>query len=1053
MLEEGFSTSTIFDSKNQDFLKEEKYIYIDKIEIYYTDDRIIGFFPLYPDRSANKKIIQNSCYNQIISKLKDIKLKLKKSGKELKKEIILLNEPLSNIKVLYDENSQIIKTIKFSTDNKALTFGSQNIDNKKKLSVLYKKDCFISGMKTCYLNSNDGIPNLSYIKCYFAKNELLYTYNLFKDKLNESSFCTKLILFPFKLCYSTFIFSIKIVFNLFKLLLILFLILSPPAYFYWKSQNFYRGEFEVTSLKDGVKIYTDEYGFPHIKSNNIEDAYFGLGFAQAKNRLWQIDMNRRIARGALSEILGNKTLQSDIFLRRLGINEYSIKQTKHVEENCEYLNILNAFIEGINYFGNNFKLPIEYYMTSSEFKNFTLTDMIASCTFFGLTMSQDYSMEVFMQYMEKKLGKEIAKKILRFKDIDFPFWNTTIISDEELKKLFLYKKKEKFDKKDEIHENENEIKPNGKKTNNENEKKENNDDVNSILGNKFQNSGASNCWNVDGSLTSSGKPLLCNDPHLPNGMPGLLFIGKIYLPDNVISFASVPGTPIMITGSNSYISWGVTTENTDNSDFCEELVQGESYIKDNKKYPLEITKEEILIKGSAPVEVEIQKTKNGPIFGKKVPGFLTLMNQDFESSLPLSLRVAFMKKNFDAFDVYIKISTAHSKNDFLPYKSKLSFPNINLHWITKDGEIGYDAVGTITVKNYKNRFCHGYTSEDEIIKEVPKNEMIRKYNPESGYIISANNRPASTNYLYDLSGHHNNFRAHRIEIMLEEYKKQNKKIDIDNAIKILNDVKDTNAEFVLPKYLEILEKQSTDLSQLKANKYYSMLKNWNFEMNYNSSEATVYSVLERIIGAELLNNELLSNEKFEKDPILNHLFYWHYVSSIIEKIYNGEKVDMKFCMDNQDNNCQKFLAKLFDKLDDSMKPYIEKDGSIRKWGEINFNYFPHISFDSIPGINLIFSKKKHAGGNRNTVKIARGPVNSNVGLFIGTQSPRIKFICDMKNPEAPYLTVSEGNGGNFVQEYYNNFDDKHEDAKLVKFENINFENVNNQERMITFKKN
>ena len=1055
MFEEGFSTSTIFDTRNQEFLNEEKYFYINKIEIYYTNDRIIGFFPMFNDRAADKKIKQNSCYNQFISKLKDIKQKLKESKKEFKQEIIELSEPLSNIKVSYDENLQIITAIKFSSQNKSLAFGNQN-DAKEKMSILFKKNCLISGMKTTYLNSNEGIPHLSYIKCYFCKNEDMFKYNQYKNFLNRPSICKKIIIFPFKLIYALMSLFIKILLFLIKTLLIIFLIVSPPSYIYWKSQNLYTGKFELSSLNtdleiknnDQIKIYTDEYGFPHIKANSLEDAYFGLGFSQAKNRLWQIDMNRRIARGTLSEIFGERTLEADKFMRSIGHNEFSIKQSKYVEENCKYYNVLKAFIEGINYYGNNFNLPIEYYISFANWKNYTLSDMIATISLFGMSMCQDYSMEVWYEYMEKKLGKEMAQKIIKFRDVDFPFWNSTIVSDEELKKMGLYKKNNnKNNKEDKFSENKNEK---FKETN----KDEKIDD--SIIGNTFQNAGASNCWNVDGKLTSSGKPLLCNDPHLPNGLPGMLFIAKLYLPDNVVSGGSLPGTPIFISGSNSYISWGITTENSDNTDICEELIQGDSYIKDNINYPLEIAKETIYIKGNNSVEIEIKKTKNGPIFGKTVPSALTLLNEPFTSSLHLSLRIAFMKKNFTSFDFYFKLNLAHSKNDFLPFKYMLTFPNVNLHWITKEGEIGWDSIGIITVKNYHDRFCHGYVSEDDIIKEIPLKEMLKKHNPEKGYIVSGNNKPASFNYLYELRGHHNNLRAHRIEQIINEFKKENKKISINDAINILNDVKDINAEYILPKYLSIVEKHSKNIYQLKNDKYYSMLKNWNYEMSYNSTEATVYSVLERMIGSQLLKNEYKNNETFIENPILNYLHFWNFVSGIIDKIYNGEKIKMEECRTyngySYDEDCEKFIVKIFYTIDEYIQPFLDQNGNIKKWGDVNYNYFPHISFDKISVLNLLFNKKKHAGGNRNTVKISRGPVNSKMDKFIGIHSPRLKFVCDMKEPESPYLTVSEGNGGNFVQDYYNNFDDKHEDAKLIKFENINFENVNNQERIITFTK-
>jgi penicillin amidase len=591
-------------------------------------------------------------------------------------------------------------------------------------------------MKVTFLNSNEGIPNLSYIKCFFCKNEDMYKYNDFKNQLKAPSFCRKLILFPFKLIFYLIRLLINISLFFVKFLLILFLILSPPCYLYWKSQNLYSGDFELTSLNtdleiknnDQIKIYADEYGFPHIKANSLEDAYFGLGFSQAKNRLWQIDMNRRIARGMLSELFGEKTLEADKFMRSIGHNEFAVKQTKFVEENSKYYSIIKAFIDGINYYGNNFNLPIEYFITFSNFKNYTLTDMIATISLFGMAMSQDYAMETWYEYMEKKLGREMAQKIIQFRDVDFPFWNKTIVSDEELKHLLLYKQNNQKKGEETFAKDDNNKKDKFKDSN----KGENLDD--SIIGNTFQNAGASNCWNVDGKMTSSGKPLLCNDPHLPNGMPGYFYISKFYLPDNIVSGASLPGTPILITGSNSYISWGITTENSDNTDICEELIQGDSYIKDNIKYPLEITKEIINIKGNNSVEIEIKKTKNGPILGKTIPSALTLLNVHYTNSLPLSIRVAYMKKNFTSFDFYFSLNLAHSKNDFLPIKHLLTFPNVNLHWITKDGEIGWDPLGIITVKNYHDRFCHGYVSDDDVIKEIPQREMLKKHNPKKGFL-------------------------------------------------------------------------------------------------------------------------------------------------------------------------------------------------------------------------------------------------------------------------------------------------------------------------------
>ena len=1055
MLERGFSTQALFDTKNPDLLKEDKYFFIKNLEVYHTDDRIIGFFPFFGDRVADKKIKQDSYYNQFMKNLKNIKKIFKQKKINLKQDIIYLEEPLNNIKVVFDENSQNITSIKIVNKGNPIIFGNQK-ETKDKYVTLFKKNHFISGMKTSYLNSKDNIPNLSFIKCYFGKNEEINKY-LSSNKTGGN--LLKYIFFPFifiiKIIYFILYLSFSLILLIVKLSLILIILISPPLYIYYKTQNIYKGNYIISNLNseyeiknnDTIKIYTDDYGFPHIKGNSLEDIYFGLGFAQAKNRLWQIDINRRIARGMLSEIFGEKTVETDKFMRRIGHNEFAKKQAKFVENNSEYYNIIKAFIAGINYFGDNLKLPIEYYITFSKFKNYTLEDIIASISMFGLAMSQDFSMQTWYEYMEKILGKEMAQNIIEYRDEGFPFWNSTIISDDELKEQFLYNhNKIKINKKKE--ESKEKIKTN----NNSNNKKDQFDD--SLLGNNFQTSGASNCWNIDGSLSSSGKPLLSNDPHLPNGMPGMLFMAKLYLPDgNIISGATLPGSPVIITGANSFISWGVTTENTNTVDICEELIQGKDYIKDDIKHPLKITKETIYIKGKPEIEIEIQKTENGNIFGKSVPSAMTLLNQPYTTSLPLSFRIPFFKKNFTSFDFYFKISFAKKKEDFLPFINILNFPNVNLHWVTIQGDWGYNQVGIIPIKNYYNRFCHGFSSEDDIKEIIPEKEMIKLYKPKKGYVVSGNNKPASFNYLYELRGHHNNLRAQRIEDILKSYKSSNKKIGIKDANKIINDVKDINAEYILPKYLNIIERNCQNISLLKNNEYYSLLKNWNYEMSFDSKEATVFSVLERLIGYSFILNDIkgYDDNKFMAGTVLNVLHYWNFISGIIDKIYQGEKINLKECIEN---NCEKNLVKAFYDLNNEMEKYRDKKGNIIKWGEINFNYFPHNTFDKIPILNLLFNKKKKAGGNRNTVKISRGPNNGKIGDFYGTQSPRLKFICDMKEPESPYLTISEGEGGNFLQDYYNNFDDKHEDGKLIKFESINFDDEDKyKQRIIYLNKN
>ena len=1063
-IEEGFSTNLIYDTQNPEFIKDDLYYCFNKLEIYYTTEGILGLFPSFENREMNKTIEANSFYLEFQKNLVDIKNKLKSKNLELKHEITYIDDIVKDMKIIYDENKQQVKALKF-TCKKVNIYGNFTLFNKRDYTLLMKRGNFITGLKTTYIKTNEGIPYLSYIKCYFAEFNEYEKYYYHNDGKNCCSHLfdklLKIIIFPFIVFDKCFCLFLRILIVILKISAILSLILGLPFYYYWKSQNILTGEFTISENNsnyviknnDKIQIYTDEYGFSHIKAESREDAYFGLGFEHAKHRLFQIDINRRIARGSLSEIFGKRTLETDKILRNFGFNHYSEKAERNFRKNSKFQKEIDAFISGINYFGNNFKLPIEYYITGASFYNFTSVDIIAQIVMTSYAMNNDYDIEILYQFLEKEMGKEFAENVFHYRDIDFPFWNETIINDYELRKIGLSKNKynvndndddqgndkskEEIDLDLEIHDEDDDNAKKGEKIDE------------TILGNNLNNAGASNCWNIDGSHTKSGKPILCNDPHLSNSHPNVFFIVKMYLPDMVVSGATMVGTPVFITGSNSFISWGVTTENSDNTDFCEEIIQGDYYIKDNKNYPLIKVKEIINIKNSEPYEFEVKYTENGPIFGKKIPASFSLFNEEFENTFPLSARMGFMRHEFTSYDFFMRLNLARSPDDFVPYKQDYIMSNFNVHWASKDGQIGYLTLGIINLKKYQNRFCHGFSSQDDIINEIPPEEMLHLTSPKKGYIISANNKPVSNNYLYKIAGNHNNARAYRIHELLNDYFQNDTKISVNESIAIIKDVKNPNAAYILPKILDIV-KRNSEQKELRENKNYQNLRKWNFEYNMDSREATLYSLLERNLCLQLLTKKM-SIEKAK--PLLNFFPYYNFINGMIDKIYNGEKISLKECtVFHRNDDCEKYIVKVFKHLNDYTKGFRESSGLIKKWGTVNYNYFPNTPFDDIPLLNKIFSRKKYVSGSRDTIKIARSTGNNKRGEFVGSQSPRIQFICDMIEPEEPYIMLAGGNNGSPLQMYYNNLMDKFEGKDLIKFKNIDFNDEKNEKRIITLLK-
>ena len=1073
--EVGFLTKLVYDTKNEEFLKDDIYYCIDKLEVYYTNEGILGLFPSYEDKALNKKIEENSFYMEFNRILPGIKEKLKSKNIELKHQMTNLNEYIQNINVIYNDKKQQISALKIITLNKKRidVYGNMVLFNKYDYTNLNKMEHFITGLKTSYIKTKEGIPYLSYVKCYFGEYEEFNKYYYHNDNKNCCSHLfdkfLNILIFPFILFDKCFVFCIRSLIFLFKLSLILSLILGFPIYYYWKSQNILTGKYIISKKNSEyiinnnspIKIYTDENGFSHIKASSREDAYFGLGFEQAKNRLFQMDINRRIATGTLSEIFGKRTIDTDKFMRKLGYSHFVHESFDFYKKNSQYQKEMNAYVAGINYFGNNFKLPLEYYLTQTNFGNFSVFDILTTITMFSFSMNNDYDIELLYQFLEREIGKDFTDFVFSFRDKNYPFWNESIINDDELIDMGLSKIKKKVkiteENNDIINKKEN-------KDNNEEIKEDNNDikiideDDNEntknkldekIIGNRMSNSGASNCWNILGKYTKSGKPMLCNDPHLPNSQPNVFFAVKLYMPDNIITGASLVGTPIFITGSNSYISWGLTTENSDNTDFCEEIVQGDYYIKDNKQYPIIKVKETIRVKNSEDISFVVKYTENGPILGKNIPGSISLFNEEYENDMPLSLRVAFMKHDY-SIDFYFRANLAHEPNDFIPYKHQCLMSNFNVHYATKDGNIGYFNLGINILKKYQDRFCHGFSSHDDIINEVPQDEMLFITNPKKGYIISANNNPTTQNYIYKLVGNHNNARAHRINELLSGYIKNNKKISVDDAITIVKDVKDSNAEYIIPKYLEII-KRKLNLKEVKEDVLYQMLHKWNYEFTPESREATLWSVLERNLCTFLLTKNLTNLSKF--NLVLNYYPYYKFIHGLIEKIWKGEKIQLKQCaVFNKNEDCEKYLVDVWVHLGYDIQKYLDSSGNIKKWGEINFNYFPHTIFDDIPILKYIYSRKQYVGGNRDTVKISRSPGNSKYGEFVGSQSPKGQFVYDMADPEQPYIMINQGNGGSPMQRYYNNLMKDFEKKKLIKYKNIDFNSPKYQERIITLEK-
>ena len=324
--EVGLKTDVLYDNEINSYKRQDKFYNTKKIEVYHSMNGIHGFFCFF-NNFIDEKFKQNKFYQDFQEKhlktLQAAKLPL------YKKEIIDFQEKefILNLIVHYDEDTKMITAMKIKTNFRVLSFGNKPNINNKPIETIHRDQYFLTGFYSCFFLEK-GIPHLSYLSGYFEDYDSVNNY--FEQELPS-----QFILFFMKF-WKSFLSISSLVLRKF---INIFLIIFPLLYLYYSSQTLISGEYAAKGLiSQPVYIHTDEHGFAHIKANSIEDSYFGLGYAHAKDRLWQMEFNRRLARGRLSEVFGSKTFGLDKMLRQLGINNGAKRDAEYYKKDIFSIN-------------------------------------------------------------------------------------------------------------------------------------------------------------------------------------------------------------------------------------------------------------------------------------------------------------------------------------------------------------------------------------------------------------------------------------------------------------------------------------------------------------------------------------------------------------------------------------------------------------------------------------------------------------------------------------------------------------------------------------------
>ncbi|HEX4348435.1 MAG TPA: penicillin acylase family protein, partial [Vicinamibacterales bacterium] len=588
------------------------------------------------------------------------------------------------------------------------------------------------------------------------------------------------------------------------------------------------GTVHVSGLSANVDIIRDADAIPHIFAATKADAFFGLGYAHAQDRLWQMEFQRRIGNGRLSEIFGDATLPEDRFLRTVGFGRAAKSAWDHLPADAQAQ--INAYVAGVNAFISSHHgsaLPPEFSLLRFEPEAWKGEDVIVWVKMMAWDLSANYSLELMRHDIEAKVGTEKMAALLP----PYPENGLNIVEEGSSAGR---------DSRPAIPAVVQGFSPAG------------DDNWSSLFANGLGSPGSavhdylagariealgSNNWVVDGTLTASGKPLLANDPHLATHMPSLWYLAHLTAGDFDVIGATLPGTPAVAIGRNSHIAWGETNVAADVEDlFIEKLsADGSTAEFAGAQEPVRHIAETIAVKGGSPVTLDVRITRHGPLVSDAINANTAASKTGPNAPIrePLAFRWTALDDEDRTIVAFLHLNEAKNWDEFTGALRDFVVPSQNFVYADDGGHIGYYAPGHIPIRAQGDgsKPAEGWTGTNEWTGWIPFDELPHTFDPPAHFIVTANNRPEPPTYRHFVAAEYPTpYRAERIRDLLQ----QRTKITVEDFHAIQADTFSLHAKELLPVLLA--HAHPSDAADKTA---VDLLTSWDLDASAASAPAAV----------------------------------------------------------------------------------------------------------------------------------------------------------------------------------------------------------------------
>jgi penicillin amidase len=519
-----------------------------------------------------------------------------------------------------------------------------------------------------------------------------------------------------------------------------------------------RGRVRLRGLEAAVEVLRDRWGVPHIYASNLRDLFFAVGYAQAQDRLWQMEFNRRVSSGTLAEVLGEGALEFDRLTRRIGFRRVSEADWRQPEATERA--VLEAFSAGVNAYLDSGRLPIEFGILRYRPQPWHPVDTITFARLMSWALTGNWDTEILRSWTVERFGAEVMAEL----EPRYPVGKPLIVPPGTAAKGAGPTLEEDYDVAAEL--------------------------VGALAG-----PGMSNSWAVNGKKSATGKPLLANDPHLPLQMPSLFWEYHVDSPELKAAGACLPATANVLIGHNDRVAWGLTAAIVDGDDLYVEKVNPDNasqYSNEGQWVDGEVVREEIRVRGrKKPVVEEVLVTRHGPVISPAIKG----------ETRTLSLRSVVLEPAHQVQGTTMLMG-ARDWEEFRDALRLWPAPSQNFVYADVEGNIGYQLAGLVPVraKGHGVLPVPGWSSEYEWTGWVPFDELPSLLNPSTNWVATANNKIVDDDYPHFLSAHWaDSPRQERIVEMLEE----KNKLSIEDFRRMQSDQLSLPARELVPRMLEL----------------------------------------------------------------------------------------------------------------------------------------------------------------------------------------------------------------------------------------------------------